>query len=213
MTRLRVELNFTHELDDIFSIDFRKSRVIIPREIRKELQSLIAPWRNEVLRKQDSGPKTKVERNHGPSDKAIERHKDNTKNSDIIVEGDKAYIRNKNQPEHTVIEGVRIYEDNTIRVHEDESLLGDNLWEPALDQEGNTCVRLGKSHPYFSKLYSVCRDNTEAMKALDMLLWSLSHAEYGEYSDTNKATLQGFRQEVSKSLRYLSLELPEADEE
>lgn len=213
MTRLRVELNFTHELDDIFSIDFRKSRVIIPREIRKELQSLIAPWRNEVLRKQDSGPKTKVERNHGPSDKAIERHKDNTKNSDIIVEGDKAYIRNKNQPEHTVIEGVRIYEDNTIRVHEDESLLGDNLWEPALDQEGNTCVRLGKSHPYFSKLYSVCRDNTEAMKALDMLLWSLSHAEYGEYSNTNKATLQGFRQEVSKSLRYLSLELPDADEE
>lgn len=213
ITRLRVELNFSHELDDIFSIDFRKSRVIIPPEVRKELRDLIAPWRNEVLRKQVSGPKDKAERDHGPSDKAIGRHKDSTKNADIKVEGDTAVIRNKNQPKPAVIDGVRIYEDKTIRVHEEESLFGDNLWEPALDEEGNTCVSLGKSHPYFSKLYSVCRDNTEAMKALDMLLWSLSHAEYGEYSEKNKMTLRGFRQEVSKSLRYLSLELPEPNEE
>jgi hypothetical protein len=129
------------------------------------------------------------------------------------VEGDKATIKNRNQLKATVIEGVRIYEDKTIRVHEEEFLIGDMLWEPSLDNEGNTCVSLGKSHPYFSKLYSVCRDNSEAIKALDMLLWSLSNAEYGEYSEKSKITLSNFRQEVSKSLRYLSLELPEPDEE
>lgn len=215
VTRLRVELNFTHELDDIFSIDFRKSRVIIPPEVRKELRELIAPWRNELLRKPTSKleSKDKPDRNHGPSDKAIERHLSNTKNADIKIEGDTAFIKNKNQRTHTAIDGVRIYEDKTIRVHEDDSILGDNLWEPALDKEGNTCVRLGKSHPYFSRMYNVCRDNPEAMKALDMLLWSLSHAEYGEYSEKNKITLQGFRNEVSKSLRLLSLELPESDED
>lgn len=215
VTRLRVELNFDHTLDDIFSIDFRKSRVIIPPEVRKQLRELIAPWRNEVLRKQTS-VKTddeNPERNHGPSDKAIDKHKDNTKNSEIEVSGDTATIKNKHEPKPAVISNVRIYEDKTIRVHEEESLLGDNLWEPSLDDEGNTCVSLGRSHPYFSKLYSVCRDNTEAMKALDMLLWSLSNAEYAEYSEKNKMTLSGFRQDVSKSLRYLSLELPDLDED
>ena len=68
----------------------------------------------------------------------------------------------------TVIEGIRVYEDKTVRVHEEESLLGDDLWEPSCDDEGNTCVTLGKSHPYFHKMYNVCKDNVEAMKALDM---------------------------------------------
>lgn len=215
VTRLRVELNFDHTLDDIFNIDFRKSRVIIPPEVRMQLRELIAPWRNEVLRKQVGAKKDSenTDRNHGPSDKAIDKHKDNTKNSVIKVEGNTATIENKNQPKPAVISNVRIYEDKTIRVHEEESLLGDNLWEPSLDEEGNTCVSLGRSHPYFSKLYSVCRDNAEAMKALDMLLWSLSNAEYAEYSEKNKMTLSGFRQDVSKSLRYLSLELPDPDED
>lgn len=214
ITRLRVELNFTHELDDIFSIDFRKSRVIIPPEVLDELRNLIAPWRNEVLRRQDKPQEeNKTKRDHGPSDKAIERHIDSTKNARIKVEGEQAYIQNKNQAKPILIDGIRIYEDKKVRVHESESLAGDSLWEPALDHAGNTCVRLGRSHPYFSRLYNTCRDNTEAMKALDMLLWSLSHAEFGEYSEQNKITLNGFRQEVSKALRYLSLELPDPDEE
>jgi hypothetical protein len=211
ITRLRVELNFDHELDDVFSIDFRKSRVIIPVEIRGELKRLIAPWRQELLKGQNRLVAANTTRAHGPADKAIDKHKNHTKNSEIKVDGDTVTIRNQNQMKPTVIEGIRVYDDKTVRVHEEESLLGDDLWEPSCDGEGNTCVTLGKSHPYFHKMYNVCKDNVEAMKALDMLLWSLSNAEHGEFSDANQHTLKGFRQKVSQTLRYLSLELPDAE--
>lgn len=213
ITRLRVELNFNHELDDVFSIDFRKSRVIIPAEIREELKRMVAPWRQELLKGQERFISATTNRAHGPADKAIDKHKEFTKNSDIKVNGNQATIKNQNQPTPSVIDGIRIYEDKTVRVHEEKSLLGNDLWEPSCDKEGNTCVSLGKSHPYFHKMYNVCRDNIEAMKALDMLLWSLANAEHGEYSEANRHTLKGFRQKVSQTLRYLSLELPDAEEQ
>ncbi|MFA0086360.1 ATP-binding protein [Vibrio sp. 10N.261.51.F12] len=213
ITRLRVELNFTHELDDVFSIDFRKSRVIIPVEVREELKRLIAPWRQELLKGQNRLVAANTKRAHGPADKAIDKHKKHTKNSEIKVDGDTVTIRNQNQMKPTVIEGIRVYDDKTVRVHEEDSLLGDDLWEPSCDEEGNTCVTLGKSHPYFHKMYNVCKDNVEAMKALDMLLWSLSNAEHGEFSEANQHTLKGFRQKVSQTLRYLSIELPDAEED
>lgn len=213
ITRLRVELHFDHELDDVFGIDFRKSRVIIPTEIREELKRLVAPWRQELLKGQERLVSANTSRAHGPADKAIDKHKKYTKNSEIKVEGDKVTIRNQNQPKPTVIEGTRVYEDRTVRVHEEDSLLGDDLWEPSCDKEGNTCVTLGKSHPYFHKMYNVCKDNVEAMKALDMLLWSLANAEHGEYSEANRHTLKGYRQKVSQTLRYLSIELPDAEED
>ena len=213
ITRLRVELNFHHDLDDVFSIDFRKSRVIIPVEVREELKRLIAPWRQELLKGQARLISANTTRAHGPADKAIDKHKKHTKNSEIKVDGDTVTIRNQNQMKPTVIAGIRVYEDKTVRVHEEESLLGDELWEPSCDDEGNTCVTLGKSHPYFHKMYNVCKDNIEAMKALDMLLWSLSNAEHGEFSEANQHTLKGFRQKVSHTLRYLSIELPDAEED
>lgn len=213
ITRLRVELHFDHELDDVFSIDFRKSRVIIPAEIREELKRLVAPWRQELLKGQEHLVSINTKRAHGPADKAIDKHKKYTKNADIIVDGDKVTIRNQNQPKPAVIEGIRVYENKTVRVHEEVSLLGDDLWEPSCDEEGNTCVTLGKSHPYFHKMYNVCKDNVEAMKALDMLLWSLANAEHGEYSEENRHTLKRYRQKVSQTLRYLSIELPDAEED
>ncbi|WP_159420174.1 hypothetical protein, partial [Escherichia coli] len=215
ITRLRVELVFSHELDDVFSIDFRKSRVIIPVEIRRELQSLIAPWRQALLSvpSKKQSEQSGSTRAHGPADNAIDKQKNRTKNSDIKVDGETVTIRNQNQPKPAVINDIRVYEDKTVRVHEENSLMGDNLWEPSCDIDGNTCVTLGKSHPYFLRMYDVCKDNVEAMKALDMLLWSLANAEHGEYSEANKHTLKGFRQKVSESLRYLSLELPDPEED
>jgi hypothetical protein len=213
ITRLRVELHFNHELDDVFSIDFRKSRVIIPTKVREELKRIVAPWRQELLKAQERFVSATTKRSHGPADKAIDKQRRRTKNSDIEVVGEKVTIRNQNQPTPAVIDGIRIYEDKTVRVHEEESLLGDELWEPSCDQEGNTCVTLGKSHPYFHKMYNVCKDNVEAIKALDMLLWGLANAEHGEYSEANQHTLKGFRQKVSQTLRYLSIELPDVEED
>lgn len=216
ITRLRVELIFTHELDDVFSIDFRKSRVIIPVEIRIKLKEIIAPWRNEVLKSQtknDERGKSSSASIHSPANNSIDKQKERTKNSDIRVDGSTVTIRNANQPKPAVISDIRVYDDQTVRVHEEDTLRGNNLWEPSCDLEGNTCVTLGRSHPYFLKMYDVCKDNVEATKALDMLLWSLANAEHGEYSEMNKLTLFGYRNKVSETLNYLSQELPDLEDD
>ncbi|MBE8607993.1 ATP-binding protein [Vibrio sp. OPT10] len=213
ITRLRVELHFGHELDDVFSIDFRKSRVIIPVEIRDELRKLVSPWMRELTKGQDKKVSENTQRIHGPADKAISKHDKSTKNAEIKVDGDVVTIRNRNQMKPATIEDIRVYDDHTVRVHEEESLAGNSLWEPSCDKQGNTCVTLGKSHPYFHKMYNVCKDNVEAMKALDMLLWTLANAEHSEVSEANKRTLESYRQSVSRDLSYLSIELPDAEEE
>lgn len=216
ITRLRVELVFNHELDDVFSIDFRKSRVIIPVEIRNKLKEIIAPWRNELLKpqtKNDGGGTLDSTSIHSPADNSIDKQKERTKNSDIQVDGTTVTIRNANQHNPVVISDIRVYEDKTVRVHEEDTLRSNNLWEPSCDTEGNTCVTLGRSHPYFVKMYDVCKGNVEATKALDMLLWSLANAEHGEYSEVNKLTLAGYRNKVSETLNYLSQELPDPEED
>lgn len=213
ITRLRVELDFSHEYDDVFSIDFRKSRIIIPIELRNSLRTLIAPWRHALLKDQSQRSEAANTNApvHTPANNAIGKQSNRTKNADLRVDGDEVTIRNKNQPKPVVIPGIRVYEDKTVRVHEEDSLTGDSLWEPSCDTEGNTCVSLGRSHPYFAKLYNVCKGNEEAIKALDMLLWSLANAEHGEYSEANQHTLKGVRHKVSDTLRYLSLELPDPE--
>ena len=217
ITRLRVVLEFTHELDDVFSIDFRKSRVIIPIDVRRKLQELVAPWRQALIGSQSmrnmnttTGGGTRL---HGPANNAISKQGNRTKNAEITVDGEQVTIRNRNQPRPAVIPSIRVYDDNTVRVHEEDSLTSDSLWEPSCDNQGNTCVTLGRLHPYFAKMYNVCKGNEEAVKALDMLLWSLANAEHGEYSDTTQHTLKGFRHKVSETLRYLSLELPDLEED
>lgn len=215
ITRLRVELDFSHELDDVFSIDFRKSRIIIPIELRKVLKTQIAPWRQALLKEQSQSADAAKTHSpaHTPANNAISKQSDHTKNADLKVDGELVTIRNQNQPKPVVIQGIRIYEDKAVRVHEENSLTGDSLWEPSCDKEGNTCVTLGRSHPYFARMYNVCKGNDEAVKALDMLLWSLANAEHGEYSEANQHTLKGFRHKVSDTLRYLSLELPDPEED
>lgn len=213
ISRLRIELHFNHELDDVFSIDFRKSRVIIPIEIREELKRIVAPWRQELLKGQKPNNPQPRKQLHGPANKAISKHDTYTKNSEIDINQGIVSIRNQHQLIPIIIENVRIYADQTIRVHEENSLLGDELWEPSCDERGNTCVSIGQSHPYFQKMYHVCKGNTEAIKAIDMLLWSLANAEYGEFSESNRTTLRGFRQKVSQDLRHLSLELPDPEDE
>ncbi|WP_372741989.1 ATP-binding protein [Neptunomonas sp.] len=216
ITRLRVVLNFDHELDDLFSIDFRKSRIIIPKSIRDELKTIIAPWRNHTLRSpapQASGEQeNRSSQRHRPADNAIIKQQGNTKNSEITIEGNKVLIRNKHNPTRTEVDGVHVYANSDVKVIEEDSLPGNVLWDAALDHEGNTCLQLGRSHPFFTRLYATCKDTPDAILALDMILWSLANAEFGTWSEKNKLVMKEFRQHVSDSLNYLSHELPDAEE-
>ena len=220
ITRLRVVLDFTHELDELFKIDFRKSRIIIPKAVRDELKKIVAPWRNHT---QHGGGKTadsdnaeaqeQKSKRHQRANNAIGKHKEQTKLASVEIAGEKAHIRNRHNIKPVEVEGVQIYPESNVRVREESSLNGNVLWSAALDHEGETCVQLGQSHPYFDRLYAACKDSADAMMALDMLLWSLANAEFGTWSEKNKIVLQEFRQHVSNNLNHLCQELPDPQED
>jgi hypothetical protein len=216
MTRLRVVLDFTHELDDVFKIDFRKSRIIIPSVVREELKKIVAPWRNHTLTTSSGrdaagtgGGGGDTAARHQRATNAIDKHSEHTKTAKVTVEGEKATLQNKYNLQPVEAEGIHVYRDSGIRVREEPSLEGNVLWCGALDEDGEVCVQLGRSHPYFSRLYATCRDNPDAMMALDMLLWTLANAEIGIWSEKNKAIVRDYRQQVSSSLNILCEELPD----
>ena len=220
ITRLRVVLDFTHELDDLFKIDFRKSRIIIPKAVRDELKKIVAPWRNHTLQgdvkrqpgeASDSSTATK---SHQRATNAIDKHKEETRVATIQVEDDKAHLKNRhNMSAPVLVEGVHIYPESNVRVREEASLNGNVLWSAALDHEGETCVQINRDHDYFKRLYATCKDNPDAIMALDMLLWSLANAEFGTWSEKNKIVVREFRQFVSSNLSHLCQELPDPEED
>lgn len=219
MTRLRVTLDFTHELDDLFRIDFRKSRIIIPPIVREKLKEIVAPWRNHTLKTttvddSESGDNRKdaAITRHQRATNAIDRHSEHTKVAEVRIEGNKASLRNKYNIIPIDVDGVHIYPDTHVRVREEDSLEGNILWSSALDHEGEVCVQLGRSHPYFERLYATCKEQPDAIMALDMLLWTLANAEFGVWSESNKTVIREFRQQVSSSLNHLCQELPDPTE-
>jgi hypothetical protein len=119
ITRLRVVLDFTHELDDLFKIDFRKSRIIIPAAVRKQLQSIVAPWRNQTLRASSNkeidaspGSDDGVSHRHQRATNAIGKHLEQTKSAEVSVEDGRATLRNKFNINPVEIEGIHIYEES-----------------------------------------------------------------------------------------------------
>ncbi len=220
MTRLRVVLDFTHELDDLFKIDFRKSRIIIPPVVREALKKIVAPWRNHTLKTanaQESDQSESSDANsatrHNLAHNAIDKHSEYTKVAKVTVDGNSITLENRYNPKPVKAEGIHVYPETSVRVREEASLEGNVLWSGALDGEGEVCVQLGRSHPYFERLYATCKDNPDAVMALDMLLWTLANAEIGLYSESNKLIVRDFRQQVSSALSILCQELPDPSED
>lgn len=219
ITRLRVVLDFGHELDDVFSIDFRKSRIIIPRELREELKLIIAPWRNHVLKevttsdgRDDAGAESAGTR-HLRANNAIGKHSESTKLASVRVEGGEATLQNKYNRQPVRVDGVHIYSETGVRVREEDSLEGNVLWAGALDDDGEVCVQLGRSHPYFARMYAACKDKPEALMAIDMLLWACANAEIGIWSEKNKGIIHDFRMSISSGLNILCQELPDPSDD
>lgn len=218
MTRLRVVLDFGHELDDVFSIDFRKSRIIIPQTVRQELQKIVAPWRNHVLKEatasggHDDGGDSAAAR-HLRANNAIGKHSESTKLASVKVEGGEATLQNKYNRQPVRVDGVHIYSETGVRVREEDSLEGNVLWAGALDDDGEVCVQLGRSHPYFARMYAACKDKPEALMAIDMLLWACANAEIGIWSEQNKGIIRDFRMSISSGLNILCQELPDPSDD
>jgi hypothetical protein len=215
---MRVELIFSHELDDLFQIDIKKSRIDFPKELRDKLKKMMAPARNEADRRYRSGSKKPKSTEggqsiHNNSSNAISKHLDQNTSGSSIGSTDKekgeAEIKNKYG---TARVKLKFDESTDMVVQTMESLPDGALWMPGLIDLNKHAVFLNESHEFYKRFYLAKQQNPMLTLAMDSILWSLAEAELCVYSDSVKKNLEDLRVSVSRSLRNLAEELPEVDD-
>ena len=85
------------------------------------------------------------------------------------------------------------------------------LWEGTLANQEHA-VTINTSHPFYSKIYSKI-DNPDVIAGIDYLLWSFGEAELSTVNDKTKEQYEDMRYRVSKILKSLLEEIPDADED
>lgn len=208
---IRVEMEFTFDLDDAFEIDVRKSRIIMNEALTEYLEELLRAPRehaNKVYRRKQTSSVTEGI-DHTGSNRTITSTKRVAKPS--------VGSSNPDTNESTVTnnrgEGIRIVapvlnnqDPKTLSVSESESIVSGDLWEPSFVSDSNTehqvGVRINKHHDFYSKIYTRA-GGQDSVEGMDLLLYALAAAELNNSDDELKDIWDDIRSEVSGNLKKL----------
>lgn len=216
---LRVELSFDHTLDDAFQVDIKKSRILLNEHLYEWLRdSFFAAPRREAetrYRKGIAGAATGAAALlHSTSNNAIHQKVQGLKLasvSEVNAESGEAHITNNAGQATAKLRIITTDQKDTVHVVTSETLDNGVLWEASL-VNGGAGVVLNTGHPYYPKAYLPNKSNSVVIQALDFLLWSLAQAELNNVNDDNKDAFEEFRIEVSRNLKKLVADLPEAND-
>ncbi|HAT1956912.1 TPA: ATP-binding protein [Legionella pneumophila] len=215
---LRVELSFSHELDEAFQVDIKKSRILLNEHLYEFLrEKLLSSPRREAETRYRQGvaatAKGAATLLHTNSGNAIHQKSGVMKIAKITsVNEEKEEITIQNNSGENTSKFRIITSDNPGEMHISTAPTLDNavLWEAAL-VNGNPGVVLNTGHPYYPKAYLPNIQNSVVIQALDFLLWSLAQAELNNINDENRDAFEEFRIEVSRNLKKLVADLPDPE--
>lgn len=214
---LRVELSFDHNLDDAFQVDIKKSRILLNEHLYEWLrdQFLAAPRREAEMRYRKGAAgvaKGAAVLLHTPSGNAIHQKVSVLKVATVgqvdPATGQVAITNNSGQST-TKLHIITTNEPGSVHVATSDTLDNGVLWEASL-VNGGVGVTLNTGHPYYPKAYLPNKSNSVVIQALDFLLWSLAQAELNNVNDENRDAFEEFRIEVSRNLKKLVADLPDA---
>jgi hypothetical protein len=219
MSLCRIELSFDHKLDDAFQVDIKKSRILLDDSLYDWMQKFLQGPRREGQERYrkgvaatESGTAALI---HAVSNNAIHAKADNLKTATFKeVDGSTGdvTITNKNGVTKLKIKLVEQKHSGECHVQPTDSLQDGVLWEPAFI-DGNQAVRINTGHPYYHKVYIPNKNSGVTVQGLDSLIWGLCAAELGNVSESNKRNFEEMRYEVSRILRRLVEDLPDAPED
>jgi hypothetical protein len=214
----RIEFDFGHELDEAFSVDVKKSRILLDPGLEIKLKEILTPSYNEAdkryRRKQTAQVISGI--SHDDANTTISQ---TTNVSKVVVEkvdvvkGEAEISNNKGQ-------GIKILSPIENNVSPDklfvdavDSIGNGSLWEPCLtsatDSNHSTGVHINKQHDFYSKIYSQGSAGV-SVEGLDLLLWAMAAAEHKNTDEELAIMWEDIREEVSSNLRKLlrSIDLP-----
>lgn len=217
---LRVELSFDHTLDDAFQVDIKKSRILLNETLYEWLRDnfLTGPRREAEVRYRRGAATTAkgaAALLHTPSSNVIHQKASGLATPQVQVVDAKTgtvEVSNKSGKTTATIRIVSPQAPGSVYVLTAETLENGALWEPTYGTEG-PAVSLNTGHPFYVKAYLPNKTNSPVVQALDYLLWALANAELNNLNDETKDAFEEFRIEVSRNLKKLVADLPDAPAE
>ena len=221
---LRIEFDIGHELDEVFSVDLKKSRIRFDPEIESNLIEMLNPIVREAQNRQKSGQQKSaaaVALDHRPANISIEAEKSTIK----------PVIEKVNPEDQTVVitnrrgTGIRIRNPihnnvNPKSIHVDavDTITSGDLWVPAIRSPGNEGhvlgVEINKNHDFYQKVYLHAAANGYPVHGMDFLLWAFAVAEFNNTDEEMAPIFEDIREVVSLNLRKLlrEFEMPDPDD-
>lgn len=215
---IRVEIDFSFELDDAFEIDVRKSRIIMNEALKDYLEKLLKGPRdhaNQVYRRKQKKAATGGV-SHTGANKTIAETKSLKKPT--VTESNSTI--NETTVSNNRGAGIRIkapvlndQDPSNLCVRETEDITSGNLWEPSFVSDSKSDhqvgVRINKHHDFYAKIYSQA-GSQNSVEGIDLLLYALAAAEANNSDEELKDMWEDIHDEVSGNLKRLlkSYEIP-----
>lgn len=221
---LRIEFDFSHELDEAFKVDVKKSRILLDPALEEYLRQLLQPiYREAGLRYRRKNRDIVVGRgiDHASANHSIQATPGTTKPQVTAVDSatQSAVVGNNRGPSirirQPVQENVR---PESVHVEAVDTITSGQLWQPALRSVGSTGhvtgVLLNKHHDFYQKIYQRAAASGYAVEGMDLLLWAFAAAEQNNTNAELEPIFEDIREEISSNLRKLlrQLEDPQMEE-
>jgi hypothetical protein len=213
---LRIKLAFQKDLDELFNVDIKKSRILLNTQVYDEIQKDITPWRREAESRyrygQAKDQSKQASSAHEDAGRVIESNAQSVDTTPIVVKDAKTgQVEIKNErgtfDKKIVIEND---ENKTGRVIPVPSINDGMLWQPSIS-EGKQAVEINEGHPFYAKVYGPILKNSPVVQGIDYLFWALANAENAIYDPNAQRLYEDFRYQVSHNLRKLVESLPDPE--
>jgi hypothetical protein len=212
---LRVDFSFDYTMDELLSVDIKKSRILLIGELADFIMRFLAAPRREAEKryreKENEAVRAPGKGAHIPSNQNIDSKAPDLEGSTIVpIDDENAEISNSNgkfTKSITIVNNVDPKENRVISV---PSIDGNALWEPAL-ADGKHAVYINESHPFYKKIYGPYLAQHLVVEGLDDLLWALAEAENSTCSQATLDNYEDMRYTVSRILKKLVADLPDPD--
>lgn len=213
---LRVELSFDHRLDTAFQVDIKKSRILLDENMYEWLRDkfLAGPRREAETRYRRGAAAVATGASlliHSAASNVIEQKSGSlAKPSVSVIDATKGEIKTESATAKLRI--VTADDEGSLNIVTSTTLEHGVLWEPTLRSGGSIAVALNTGHPFYTKAYLPNKANSPVVQALDYLLWALAQAEIDQMTDETIEAFEEFRILVSRNLKKLVADLPDAPE-
>jgi hypothetical protein len=216
----RIELSFNNDLDDIFEVDVQKSRIILESDIKDFLEEKVFPQiRLAAVQRYREGQltdaNTRAKVLHSAANASIGLVESDLSEVKIVSTDEstfEAQVQNKNG-----IATIRLLKPDETQADKpyivpQDSLRDGVFWEPVIN-DNKRAVAISTSHPFYNRVYLPSKQKDVVIQSFDFLLWAIAMGEMNTINEKVKDFYQDLRINVSRQLRILSDDLPEADDD